>query len=165
MKSYPKALLISLALLAPVAAMAESGDAKPESGAYSQGPGGSRAERRERFMEERMAELRKELKLTAEQEANWNTWSAKMKEIKEAKKQSRPDHEAMKNLPAPERLEKMIALHKAKTAYLEEALAATKTFYATLTPEQRKVFDEKTPFGKHGQKWKHHGGPRHPGAK
>ncbi|BBA35817.1 uncharacterized protein sS8_3885 [Methylocaldum marinum] len=165
MKSYPKALLISLALLAPVAAMAESGEAKPEAGAYSQGNGGSRAERRERFMAERMAELRQDLKLTAEQEANWNTWTAKMKEIKETKKQSRPDREAMKNLSAPDRLEKMIALQKAKTAYLEEALAATKTFYATLTPEQRKVFDEKTPFGKHGKKWKRHGGPRHQGAK
>lgn len=165
MKSYPKALLIGLALLTPVAAIAESGEAKSESGAYSQGPAGSRAERRERFMEERLAELRNELKLTQTQEADWNTWTAKIKEIKEKKKQSRPDREAMKNLPAPERLEKMIELHKARTAYLEEALAATKTFYATLTPEQRKVFDEKTPFGKHGHKKWRHGGPRHPGAK
>jgi protein CpxP len=165
MKSYPKALLISLALITPVAAVAESGQAKPESGAYSQGPAGSRAERRERHMEERMAELHKELKLTGAQEADWNTWSAKIKEIKEKKKQSRPDREAMKNLPAPERLEKMIAFQKEKTAYLEEALAATKTFYATLSPEQRKVFDEKTPFGGRAHKWKHHGGPRQPGAK
>jgi hypothetical protein len=156
--------LIGLALLTPVAAIAESGEAKSESGAYSQGSAGSRAERRERFMEERLAELRNELKLTQAQEADWNTWSAKIKEIKE-KKQSRPDREAMKNLPAPERLEKMIELHKAKTAYLEEALAATKTFYATLTPEQRKVFDEKTPFGKRAHKKWHHDGPRHPSPK
>jgi Spy/CpxP family protein refolding chaperone len=59
----------------------------------------------------------------------------------------------------------MIAHNKAKQTYLEEALAATKTFYATLTPEQRKVFDELTPFGERAHKWKHHGGPRHPGAK
>jgi len=165
MKSYPKALLISLALLAPVAMSAEPGQANPESGTYGQGPGGPRGEHGKRFIEERMAELHKELKLTPAQEADWNTWSAKIKEIREAKKQSRPDREAMKNLPAPERLEKMIAHNKAKQTYLEEALAATKTFYATLTPEQRKVFDDKTPFGGRAHKWKHHGGPRQPGAK
>jgi protein CpxP len=164
MKSYPKALLIGLALLTPVAAISEPGQASPESGAYGQGPAGSWAERRERFMEERMAELRKELKLTAAQEADWNAWSARIREVKEAKKQTRPDREAMKNLPAPERLEKMIAHNKAKQTYLEEVLAATKTFYAKLTPEQRKTFDDLTPFGARAPKWKHHGGPRHPGA-
>jgi len=162
MKSYSKALLIGLFLFAPVAAIAEPVQTEPESGAYGQGP---RGEHGKRFIEERMAELRKELKLTPAQEADWNAWSAKIKEIREAKKQSRPDREAMKSLPAPERLEKMIAHSKAKTAHLEEALAATKTFYATLTPEQRKVFDDLTPFGGRAHKWKHHGGPRHPGAK
>ncbi|HYE36901.1 Spy/CpxP family protein refolding chaperone [Methylocaldum sp.] len=165
MKSYRKALVMSLALLSPVAVIAEPAQTGTESGMVGQGPGVPRGEHGKRFIEERMAELHKELKLTAAQEADWNTWSAKIKEIREAKKQSRPDREAMKNLPAPERLEKMIAHNKAKQTYLEEALGATKTFYATLTPEQRKVFDDLTPFGERAPKWKHHGGPRHSGAK
>jgi Spy/CpxP family protein refolding chaperone len=34
-----------------------------------------------------------------------------------------------------------------------------------LTLEQRKVFDDLTPFGGRAHKWKHRGGPRHQGAK
>ncbi|MGX2038731.1 Spy/CpxP family protein refolding chaperone [Methylocaldum sp. MU1018] len=165
MKSYRKAFVMSLALLGPVAVIAEPAQTGPESGMVEQGPEVPRGEHGKRFIEERMAELHKELKLTATQEADWNTWSAKIKEIQEKKRQSRPDWEVMKSLPAPERLEKMIDFSKQKQAHLEDVLAATKTFYATLTPEQRKVFDDLTPFGKRAHKWKHHGGPRHPGPK
>ena len=50
-----------------------------------------------------------------------------------------------------------------ETGEMEDILTATRTFYATLTPEQRKTFDDLTPFGERAPKW-HHGGQRHPGA-
>ncbi|HEY0584631.1 MAG TPA: Spy/CpxP family protein refolding chaperone, partial [Pseudoduganella sp.] len=61
---------------------------------------------------------------------------------------------------APERMEKRIEMAKARLARMESNLAATKTFYATLTPEQQKVFDEKAGrFGhhRHGRMMRHHG--------
>jgi Spy/CpxP family protein refolding chaperone len=43
---------------------------------------------------------------------------------------------------AIERMERMLAHMKEEQTRMEARLAATKKFYARLTPEQRKVFDE-----------------------
>jgi heme/copper-type cytochrome/quinol oxidase subunit 3 len=58
---------------------------------------------------------------------------------------------------------KMNEFGKTRQAAMEDILTATRTFYASLTPQQRKTFDDLTPFGERAPKW-HHGGPRHPGA-
>lgn len=155
MKSFGKFLLIGLALLASVAAGAEPGS-------FDHNPTASRARHGERLLEERLTALHQALKLTTAQEADWNAWAAKVRETKRMKKEARPDRETLKTLPAPERLDRMLAFAKEKQAYLEEVLAATKTFYATLTPEQRKTFDDLTPFGERAPAWMRHGSPRHP---
>jgi Spy/CpxP family protein refolding chaperone len=57
-------------------------------------------------------------------------------------------------------MEKMIALSKERTARMEQHLQALNTFYATLTPEQKKVFDQhamQAMGGKHGGHRGHHG--------
>ena len=42
---------------------------------------------------------------------------------------------------------------KTMEARMTEHLAALKEFYAVLTPEQQKIFDEQTPpFGGHGRR-------------
>jgi len=164
MKAYRKALVIGLALLGPAVAGAEPAQAGTEPGALGQGPAGPRLEHWERFMDERLTALQQALKLTGAQEADWNTWSTTVNRLWTEKKEARPDFEALKNLPAPDRLEKMLAFAKAKQSHLEEVLAATKTLYATLTPEQRKVFDDLMPLGERAPKWMHHGGRRHPPA-
>jgi periplasmic protein CpxP/Spy len=111
-----------------------------------------------------LAQLHKELKLTSAQEADWKTWSDKVNQVRAAKKEARPDLETLRKLSAPDRLQKMIEFGKTRhAAAMEDILTATRTFYATLTPEQRKTFDDLTPFGERALKW-HHGGPRHPGA-
>jgi hypothetical protein len=104
------------------------------------------------------------LKLTQAQEADWKAWSDKVNQARSEKKEARPGFEAMKALSAPERLQKMIEFGKTRQAALEEILAATQTFYATLAPEQRKTFDALAPFGERGPKWRHGGGPRRGGA-
>lgn len=167
MKPYAKPLVIGLACLsiaAPGPLFAEE-PPPPGPGAFGGGHGGPWGEHGGQRLEERLTRLQKELKLTPAQEADWKTFSDKARQARAERREARPDFAALKQLPAPERLEKMIEWGKARLAGLEEMLAATKTFYATLTPEQRKTFDDLTPFGEQGPKWGHggkrrHGGPR-----
>lgn len=99
---------------------------------------------------ERQARLHNALKLTPEQEPAWKSFIASAAPPKAG---LRAEYEAMAKLPAPQRLEKHIALQKEHTAHMEARLAALNSFYAVLTPEQRKVFDEQTRrgHGKHGK--------------
>ena len=52
------------------------------------------------------------------------------------------DGDADEHLPAPERMDHMLAHIDAMRAHLAVAAAATKTFYAQLTPSQQKAFDD-----------------------
>lgn len=167
MKTCTKPLAIGLALFSLAAtgpSWAEEPPAAP--GGMPAMPGepgdGPKNCPKERYMEEQMTQIHSELKLAPAQEADWKTWSDKVNQARADKKEARPDFEALKKLPAPERLQKLIDAGKTRDAMLETVLAATKTFYATLSPEQRKTFDDLTPFGERAPKW-HHGGPRHPG--
>ena len=61
-------------------------------------------------------------------------------------------------LTAPERLSKMIEMTKQREAKMEAHLTALTAFYGQLTPEQKKVFDERGMGGKRGgHGWRHHG--------
>lgn len=143
--------VLAAAILA-AAGLAYTGHALAETGK----PGVERCEKGwskgdyKKRAEERMNRLHKELKLTADQEAAWTTWTGKVTAGLEEAKTKRPDFKAMGDLSAPERMEKYIEYGKEKQARMEAGLADLKTFYATLTPEQRKVFDKSSPFG-HGR--------------
>jgi Spy/CpxP family protein refolding chaperone len=50
----------------------------------------------------------------------------------------------MMKLPTPERIDQMRALHQQHTAQMDQRGEAAKAFYATLSPEQKKRFDEQT---------------------
>lgn len=155
--------LVLLSLGMGGAVLAETSPAPATPNAAGAEPGGAWGDHKGPRFAERLAQLHSELKLTPAQEADWKTWSDKVNQVKADKKEARPDFEALGKLPAPDRLQKMIEFSKARQAGMEEVLAATKTFYATLTPDQRKTFDDLTPFGARAPKW-HHGGPRHPGG-
>ena len=90
------------------------------------------------------AELKAKLKITAAQEASWTTFSNAMKPQAQAAKPS-IDRAELAKLPTPERLDKMKALRSehlaARNAEMEQRDQAIKTFYGTLTAEQKKVFD------------------------
>jgi len=88
-------------------------------------------------MEKHQARLHAKLKLTPDQEAAWTAFAGKMKPADAAK----PDWSALSALPAPERMERMVAMMKEREGQMEGRLAALKEFYAVLTPEQQKVFD------------------------
>lgn len=109
---------------------------------------GQRAER----MEQHQKKLHDALKLTADQEGAWKTFTASMHGPAKA---DRPDREELSKLTTPERAEKMLDLAKQHQERMAEHVAALKTFYGVLTPEQKKIFDEQHAF-QHGAR---HGTP------
>jgi Spy/CpxP family protein refolding chaperone len=122
------------------------------------------AAKREQMHAQRVARLHDELKITPAQEQAWNTFVASMKPAQRADRQH--DRAAWAGLTAPQRAEKMIELQKQRTAAMEQRLAALNSFYSVLSPEQKKVFDEKAArmqsrFGRHGGE---HGGRQHRGG-
>ena len=109
-------------------------------------------ERMKEKIAKRQAELQDKLNLNASQQSAWNLHTAA---ITPSGTWKRPDRAAWQNLSAPERMEKQLAMMLEKQARMTSRLAATKTFYATLSPEQQKIFNDNSMRGqRHGH---HHG--------
>lgn len=156
MNTFGKSLLIGLTVLgmgtATLAAHAE--DARQEHGRMHEGHGAQFAE----HMAKRQALLHDKLKLSAAQEPAWAAFTAAAAPKAHG---ARPERAAMAKMTAPERMEKWIAMSKERIAAQESRLAALKTFYAVLTPEQQKVFDDSVPGGAHGGRHGHRGMMKH----
>lgn len=90
-------------------------------------------------MEKYQTQLHAKLKLSAAQEPAWKTFVAAHNP---AAMPTPPDRKEMEKLTTPERMEKMMERSKQHQEKMQEHLAALKTFYAVLTPEQQKVFDD-----------------------
>jgi protein CpxP len=106
-------------------------------------------------MEKRQAELHDKLALTANQEAAWKTFTASMAPAADHAK--RPDRAEWDKLSAPERMEKMLDRSKQRQDAMATRLQAVKKFYAQLTPEQQKVFnDEFAKPHRFGHRGQHH---------
>ncbi|RSZ55471.1 Spy/CpxP family protein refolding chaperone [Massilia atriviolacea] len=104
-------------------------------------------------MAKRQARLHEQLKLTAQQEPAWAAWSAASKP---GERPPRGERGQWAGKSAPERMEMQLEMAKKHVASMETRLAALNTFYATLTPEQKKVFDEHSMRrGHHGHHGKH----------
>ena len=129
--------LIGLAAIglgtAPILALADSGCGPMGAGS------GKFAER----IEKRQAELHDKLKLTPVQETAWKSFHEKMK----PEARNRPDQSELSALHAPERMERMLSMMKEHESRMADRVAAVKEFYAVLTPEQQKLFDDQ--FSKH----------------
>jgi Spy/CpxP family protein refolding chaperone len=177
MNNLRKTLLTGLAALSLGGAMlgaqaqsqAQSSDAHPRAHLSKEERQAKRAEFSAKHAQrraERVAKLHDELKITPAQENAWNAFVASMKPAHRAGDRQHGDRAAWANLPAPERAQKMIERQKARTAAMEQRLAALNSFYSVLSPEQKKVFDEKAArmqsrFGRHGGM--HRGGQRQGG--
>ena len=100
-----------------------------------------------------LSELKAKLKIAANQEAAWNTFAESMKPPADIMGK-RPDPAELDKLTTPERIDKMRALHKEHMAAMDAAMdkraEATKSFYAVLSPEQKKIFDAE--FAKMGHR-------------
>lgn len=121
------------------------------------------------------AEMKAKLKITAEQEGAWTTFTTAMKPPAGWMDHKRPDRAEMDKLTTPERIDKMHALHVQhmadRNAAMDKRNDAIKAFYAVLNADQKKTFDaEHARMGGHrGERGHgaggHKGGDNKPPAK
>ncbi|MES2072460.1 MAG: Spy/CpxP family protein refolding chaperone [Pseudomonadota bacterium] len=165
MKSLKNKFFIGLTALTMAAgAYAQSSSAPAASAPATarHGQGGMDHAQSVEKMQERMArhqaQLHDKLKLTAAQEPAWKTFVASMTP---SSMPAREDRKALAKLSTPELMEKHLQMMKEHQARMEARLADLKTFYAVLTPEQQKVFDEahRHMHAHHGQ-WQQHDGAK-----
>lgn len=130
---------------------------------HEHGPRGHDPARMQARFERHLAELKAQLKLGSEQEAAWATFSNAVKPP--ATPPAHPDPAELAKLSTPERLDRMEALHQQHSNEMAQRHQAIKTFYATLSAEQKKTFDAATLRLMHPMHDRGHGmpGPRHPG--
>lgn len=138
MNSIRKHLLIGISALS-LAAGACTAYALGPTGMGDAPHDGKRAEHMTQRMEKHIAELHDKLHLNASQEGAWKTYIAKMKP---AAHPVRPSRDELDKMTAPERMEFMLARMKEHEQRMTDHLAATREFYAVLTPEQKKIFDQ-----------------------
>lgn len=158
MTTFRKRLLVGLVAAglgaASMAAYADRGCGSMDAGPASFGGHGMSAERMKEHFEKRQAQVHDKLKLNASQEAAWNAYLAKVKPSDAPK---RPDRAEIEKLPTPDRMDKMLGFMKEREQRMAARVAATKDFYAVLSPEQRKIFDEEFSHGP-GRGPRRHGG-------
>lgn len=156
MRTFTKSIVIGMTVLGlggTALAQIPPSDTAAKSG-MMQDKQAKRGERMQEYMAKRQAELHAKLKLAAAQEPAWKTYVASMTPPAAGQ---RPDRAALQGMPAPQRMQAMLDIMKQGQARMESHLAALKTFYAVLTPEQQKTFDAE--FAQHrGHRRGHWGG-------
>jgi Spy/CpxP family protein refolding chaperone len=115
------------------------------------GPGGPRGHnpptpeqiaKFEQHRAKRQAALHDKLKITAAQEGAWKTFTEKTTPQRPATPPVRPSKDEWNKLSTPERLDRHLDMMKKMEVRMTDRIAATKEFYAVLSPEQQKVFDQ-----------------------
>lgn len=107
---------------------------------------------------QRQARLKETLQVSQGQEGAWSTWTTAMQPPANWK---RPDRSELARLPTPERIDRMRAIRTERIAVQDKRADATKAFYATLNPIQKRVFDQETARrGDRGGREGDHGGHR-----
>lgn len=114
--------------------------------------------RMQAMMDRHHAKLKAKLKITADQEGAWTSFTNAMKPAPDAMKRHQELRAEMDKLTTPERIDKMRALRAERDAAMDKRADATKAFYAVLTPYQKGVFDAQAAH-RQGR------GGRHAGAK
>jgi len=141
-----KKLRIAALVLGASAAFLSAPSFAQRGGCWGDGPmGGRYAEGRfADRMKMHQQRLHDALKLTPQQEAAWTKFQESHPFAGNAQ---RPEPADMAKLTAPERAEKMLEWQKQHQDAMGKHVAAMKDFYAQLTPEQKKTFDEQAQFG------------------
>ena len=96
----------------------------------------------EQHRAKRQAQLHDKLKITAAQEGAWKTFTDKTTPVRPATPPARPSKDEWNKLTTPERLDRHLEMMKKMEARMTDRIAATKEFYAVLSPEQQKTFDQ-----------------------
>ena len=161
MKHSPKHL-IAAAVLAAVGVVAVAQTPAPAGGGMGQQEQQERSdparmhERMQARMAQRQARLKEMLQITPAQEGAWNAWSAAMQPPANWK---RPDRAELERLTTPERIDRMRTMRTERIGMMDRRADATKAFYASLNPIQKRVFDLET--ARRGHEGGRHGGHGH----
>lgn len=96
------------------------------------------------MVEARLAYLKTDLKITAQQETAWQTFATKSRKLAETRqaKRSKMQEAAAAPMTAPERLAKRTEFMKQQISEMESMTAAVSELYAALTPEQKAIADK-----------------------
>src|SRR5262247_3443184 len=154
--------LVSLALAAAAPLAAAQATAPDAQKSQAQRTDGKREFRMpSERVEARLAEAKTKLKITAEQEAQWNAFAdvtrRHAKAADENVKAMRDGKRPQERLTAVERLERRQQMAATHAQRLSEVIAAAKPLYAALSTEQKAIADEMlTPRRGHGRR-AHHG--------
>jgi hypothetical protein len=108
-----------------------------------------------------LTELKSKLNLQASQEPAWTTFTQSMQH---PARMAHPERASLEKMTTPERLDMMQALKAQRDAHIQQRADATKTFYATLSTDQKQVFDQETARmmkGSDMHAMKHQGGHGH----
>ena len=153
------ATLLAAASTWSMAQTAPAPTASPAATAQATQPDGTRAQRWAERRAQRQEQLKAALKLSPAQEGAWTAYTAAMQPP--AQRPARMDRAEMAQLTTPQRIERMQAVQAERQQFMNQRLDAVKAFYAQLTPEQQKVYDQQSlrrgdGYG-HGPRM--HGGP------
>jgi hypothetical protein len=117
-----------------------------------------RQDRMHKKVERKLGKLKEKLQISAAQEPAWTAWTGA---IRPGPTMERPKRAEFAALHTPERIDRIRALRAQRNAEMDKRLDATKSFYAALTADQKKVFDaESLRFAKrhHGKRGASHRG-------
>ena len=149
-------LIASLLTAASALSMAQTppapATAGPAAAASAQPDAGARQQRWAERRTQRMDQLKTQLKLTAAQEGAWTTYTAAMQPPQKGPRMNRDE---MKQLTTPQRLDRMQTQMAERQQHMTQRMDAIKAFYAQLTPEQQKVYDQQAM--RHGPGERGHG--------
>lgn len=138
MKSI-RSTLIASALIAGLASAALAQNTPTDS------PHAGRVEKMHAQKTERhnqhLTALKTKLNLQATQEASWTQFTQSMQHPEHM---ARPDRSTFEKMTTPERLDQMQAMKAGHDAQMQKRAEATKVFYASLSAEQKQVFDKET---------------------
>lgn len=158
MKNYRR--LAQSVLLATSLGAFLAGPAFADPGCGAMGGHETHHEHHGKMLEQHHKQLHDALKLTPEQETGWKKLMAS--EQPKPSSAGTAQREDWSKLSTPERAEKTLELYKARQEHMREYVAALKGFYATLTPEQKKIFEDMHASQRGGMRGK--SGPGSPGA-
>ncbi|MEY3991439.1 MAG: hypothetical protein RIS04_202 [Pseudomonadota bacterium] len=151
---------MGLALLATSAAHAQMGSPMSGEGHAMHMQGHkhghkNESDRMHKRDQHRMDKLKQSLKLSTDQNQAWTSFEASLK----SQGMQRPDPQTIAKMTTPERLDFMSKMKTQRDVQMQKRQDATLALYSSLSPEQKKTFDQETlAFMKHHE----HGG-RHMG--
>ena len=102
------------------------------------------------------AKLHDALKITAEQESAWKTFTDSFHPAGAMPPAAKPTMDDMKKMSAPEAMEQHLAWQQKHLVEMQSHLAALKTFYAVLTPAQQTILNSHfAHMMQHHRGWQH----------